>query len=109
MIERFQEEQESAAHRMNNQVEKIRKLEGKLSDAVAKTNLYKSKIEATSQEFLATIQQMEASKTEAAASIRGYQKRLEELARKEGQREKALVVGTAAAALAVGLLAYIVK
>ena len=34
--------------------------------------------------------------------------RLEELAQQEGRREKALVVGTAAA-LAVGLLAYIVK
>ena len=34
--------------------------------------------------------------------------RLEELAQQEERREKALVVGTAAA-LAVGLLAYIVK
>ena len=34
--------------------------------------------------------------------------RLEELAQQEHRREKALVVGTAAA-LAVGLLAYIVK
>ena len=34
--------------------------------------------------------------------------RLEELAQQEDRREKALVVGTAAA-LAVGLLAYIVK
>ena len=74
-IERFQEEQNSAAICMNNQLDKIRKLEGKLSDAVTKTNLYKSKIEATSQECLATIQLMETSKTEASASIRGYQKR----------------------------------
>lgn len=70
--------------------------------------VYKSKIEAKSQEFQVTIEEMEASKAEASASIREYQKRLEELALREDRREKALVVGTAAA-LAVGLLAYIVK
>merc|ERR1719239_202872 len=108
VVERFKEEQDSSARCMKNHVETIRKLEGKLSDAVTKTNLYKSKIEATSQEFLATIEDMEASKAEASATIREYQKRLEELAQQEDRREKALVVGTAAA-LAVGLLAFIVK
>jgi len=108
VVERFKEERDSSARCMNNHVEKIKKLEGKLSDAVTKTNMYKSKIEATSQKFLATIEELEASKAEASASIREYQKRLEELAQQEDRREKALVVGTAAA-LAVGFLAYIVK
>ena len=74
-IGRLKEENDSAARHMNKNLEKIRKLEGKLSDAVTKTNLYKSKIETTSQECLATIKQMETSKSEASASIRGYQKR----------------------------------
>ena len=75
VVERFKEEQDSSARCTNNQVEKIRKLEGKLRDAVTKTNLYKSKIEVTSKEFLATIEEMEASKAEASASISEYQKR----------------------------------
>merc|ERR1712112_336400 len=107
-IGRFQEENDSAARQMNKNLEKIRKLEGKLNDAVTKTNLYKSKIETTSQECLATIQQMETSKSEASASIRGYQKRLEELTQEKVEAERRML-GSAAAAIAVGILAYFVK
>ena len=75
IIDKFEEEQESAAHRISSHVAKIGRLEGKLSDAVTKTNLYKSKIEEMSQECLATIEKIEASKAEACASIKEYQKR----------------------------------
>ena len=75
IIDKFEEEQESAAHRISSHLAKIGKLEGKLSDAVTKTNLYKSRIEEMSQECLATIEKIEASKAEACASIKEYQKR----------------------------------
>ena len=75
IIDKFEEEQESAAHRISSHVAKIGRLEGKLSDAVTKTNLYKSRIEEMSQECLATIEKIEASKAEACASIKEYQKR----------------------------------
>jgi len=106
-IERLKTEQDSCATQLNNYAENIRKLEGKLRDAMTKTSMYKSKIEKSSEECLAAIELMEAGKAEASASIREYRKRLEELA-KQGYRLKALVLG-AAAALSVGLLAYNVK
>merc|ERR1719422_1279897 len=106
-IERLKTEQHSSVTQLNNYAENIRKLEGKLRDAMTKTSLYKSKIEKSSEECLAAIELMEAGKAEASASIREYRKRLEELA-KQGYRLKALVLG-AAAALSVGLLAYNVK
>ena len=74
-IKRLKTEQDSSATQLNNYAEKIRKLEGKLSDAMTKTNLYKSKIEKSSEECLAAIELMEAGKAEASASIREYRKR----------------------------------